>query len=188
MWSAEQLLNFTRARDNSQFLNVAFANDLLNFDFTFAGAARTDLTLMIPATWQTDALASLEINGQPITWILQNIKGIDYAMFTPQIMNGHITATFVAPFLAGDFNHNGTVDMADYVLWRSTLGSTTNLAADGNGNHLIDDGDYAVWRNNFGHKQAAQSLSAVPEPGLCVLLLFSLAILLFIRQQRVHFN
>ncbi len=27
----------------------------------------------------------------------------------------------------GDYNHNGTVDAADYVVWRETLGSTTDL-------------------------------------------------------------
>ena len=35
--------------------------------------------------------------------------------------------------LTGDFNNDNKVDAADYVIWRKTLGSTTNLQADANG-------------------------------------------------------
>jgi hypothetical protein len=54
------------------------------------------------------------------------------------------------PDVTGDYNGNDTVDAADYVLWRKTVGSTTNLSADGNGNRVIDGRDYAVWQKNFG--------------------------------------
>ena len=53
--------------------------------------------------------------------------------------------------LPGDYNFNGTVDAADYSVWRDTLGSTTDLRADGSGNGLVDEDDYTVWKTNFGH-------------------------------------
>ncbi|HEY3392272.1 MAG TPA: PQQ-dependent sugar dehydrogenase [Lacipirellulaceae bacterium] len=52
--------------------------------------------------------------------------------------------------LSGDYDVDGAVTAADYVSWRNTLGSTSQLAADGNGNGSIDDGDYQLWRSNFG--------------------------------------
>lgn len=58
--------------------------------------------------------------------------------------------------LPGDFNNNGMVDSADYVVWRNGLG-TTFVAS-----------DYNVWRSHFGAKasgSAAGAGSAVPEPG-----------------------
>jgi len=58
--------------------------------------------------------------------------------------------------LAGDYNNNGVVDAADYVLWRSNPGA-----------HGGDPAGYNTWRNNFGaHSGAGAGLSAaaVPEP------------------------
>jgi T5SS/PEP-CTERM-associated repeat protein len=64
--------------------------------------------------------------------------------------------------LAGDFNHDGNVGAADYVVWRNNLGTTYTEA------------DYNVWRDNFGRSAAgaaaiADSMSTsgvahVPEP------------------------
>jgi serralysin len=77
-------------------------------------------------------------------------------------------ANVVEPPLPGDYNNNGTVDLADYVLWRNSLGQTgDDLAADGNHNGLIDAGDYDLWRANFGRSpprtsQATLSKDAAP--------------------------
>jgi hypothetical protein len=52
---------------------------------------------------------------------------------------------------AGDYNGDGSVDSADYTVWRDTLGATgTGLAADGNGDGVVDNLDYNVWRSGFG--------------------------------------
>ena len=76
--------------------------------------------------------------------------------------------------LLGDYNQNGVVDAADYVVWRNTLGQTgTGLAADGNTNGQIDDGDYNVWRSHFGRTSGSGSATGsatIPEPATLVLL------------------
>ena len=52
--------------------------------------------------------------------------------------------------LIGDYNFDGTVDSADYAVWRNTRNSTSDLRADGNGDSIVDDADRIVWRSNFG--------------------------------------
>ncbi len=85
--------------------------------------------------------------------------------------------------LSGDYNGNGTVDAADYVVWRNTLGQqAVGFAADGNGNSEIDAGDLAVWRANFGLSRSGAGSSVayavVPEPTTMFLLLFAVISLL----------
>jgi hypothetical protein len=80
-----------------------------------------------------------------------------------------------------DYNHNGTVDAADYNVWRNTLNLTQPLDADGNSNGIIDDGDYNVWRMNFGTVVGAgtgtsTAAALVPEPGGLLLLAIGTAL------------
>jgi hypothetical protein len=71
----------------------------------------------------------------------------------------------------GDFNNNGTVDAADYVLWRNG-GPLQNDPTPGS----VDAGDYNVWRSNFGKTApgaaagSALAASAVPEPASWVVI------------------
>jgi hypothetical protein len=55
------------------------------------------------------------------------------------------------PPFTGDYNRNGTVDAADYVVWRNTIRQTGfGLPADGDGNLLVDAEDYSLWKARFG--------------------------------------
>jgi hypothetical protein len=89
-----------------------------------------------------------------------------------------------------DFNRNGVVDAADFILWRKTANQIgTGLAADGNGDGKVDDVDYQIWRTNFGGIAGTPAApggvggAAVPEPGAAGLLIVAGA-LFFSRVQR----
>jgi hypothetical protein len=94
-------------------------------------------------------------------------------------------ATWVA-IPEGDYNYDGNIDAADYVVWRKGLGATYTQS------------DYDVWRANFGNVSlgvgagsGAASPSAepfpdvVPEPACGVLIILGLiASLTFVRNHR----
>ena len=78
--------------------------------------------------------------------------------------------------LTGDYNLNGIVDGADYVVWRNSQGQTgVGLAADGDFDGQITVADYGVWRSRFGQTVPGSGAGAtdavVPEPASLVLLL-----------------
>ena len=84
-------------------------------------------------------------------------------------------------FVPGDFDDDGIVSAADYVLWRNTEGTIEEgHPADGNNSNVVDAADYSIWRANFGgtrhdqhehhHGHGAGSSTAVPEPSSLVLL------------------
>ena len=69
-------------------------------------------------------------------------------------MRDYVIAAVTGPvILAGDFNRDGRVDAADYVVWRKTNGTQTG---------------YNDWRANFGRTagvgSGANANAAVPEP------------------------
>ncbi len=78
--------------------------------------------------------------------------------------------------VVGDYNGNGVVDAADYVLWRKSPINqvAAGLPADGNGNFTIDAGDYTTWRSHFGQTAGSSLVTdAVPEPRGVLLLVIA---------------
>jgi hypothetical protein len=82
------------------------------------------------------------------------------------------------PTLDGDYNQDGSVNAADYVVWRKTNGTQPG---------------YDTWRTNFGRAAAGSGLgralgaSAIPEPGAVVLVLVAFLKAAGIRRRRYHF-
>lgn len=64
--------------------------------------------------------------------------------------------------LPGDYNNNGTVDAADYVVWRNQLGSSTSLVNDDTPG--VGQDDYARWRANFGLTSGSGAGAVVGQP------------------------
>ena len=73
--------------------------------------------------------------------------------------------------IPGDYNFDGTVDAADYVVWRKTDGTPAG---------------YTLWRSHFGQTAGsgsdANSNAAIPEPTTLVLLMFAAACMSFGRR------
>jgi hypothetical protein len=83
------------------------------------------------------------------------------------------------PPVVGDYNGNGIVDTADYVVWRKTVG-TSWLIADGFPDGEVDERDYAVWWNRIGESDsgAGGSNALVPEPSSLLLLFMAMGVLI----------
>jgi hypothetical protein len=75
--------------------------------------------------------------------------------------------------LPGDYNQNGTVDAADYAVWRDNEGTSNVLPNDPIG-ETIGAAQYDQWRANFGdvasgNGSAQSAHQAVPEPATLLL-------------------
>jgi hypothetical protein len=73
--------------------------------------------------------------------------------------------------IVGDFNQDGVVNAADYVIWRKNF-STTSEGGSGADELAFDSTGYDNWRANFSRAAAEDSLlagsAAVPEPTAAV--------------------
>jgi hypothetical protein len=120
--------------------------------------------------WQYTA--SAQIPGVPGSNNAPNYDEEDADVFNGTLAQLQSLLVHVVP---GDYNHDGVVNTADYVVWRDTNGSNINLAADGSGNGIVDNADYTFWRSHFGQTGGSGagsgelSQGSVPEPSAAVL-------------------
>ena len=160
-------------------------------DATLAGQLTVSLVdSFIPTAGQSFTfLTSGDVNDTFILEVLPSVPNLAFAV----IYNAESVVLTVLPALPGDYNLNGTVDAADFVLWRnSTPGApiAPYAGADGNGNGFIDAGDYNIWRARFGETigsgagATASTNAAVPEPTALALLLLTGAVALPRRPRR----
>jgi T5SS/PEP-CTERM-associated repeat protein len=140
----------------------------------------------VPTVGQTfDLFDSATMSGTFSSIVLPSVPGLSWD--TSQLASGMLSA---APGLSGDFNNNGKVDAADYVVWRKYSGTITALPNDPHGG-TIGTLQFNTWRANFGNtagsganSTSGSGVPAVPEPGSQALLLAALLTLSVCRQER----
>jgi hypothetical protein len=75
----------------------------------------------------------------------------------------------------GDYNNNGRVDAADYVLWRKGGSLANEVDTPG----TVNAADYTAWRSRFGNAAGSSAgtaaNTAVPEPSALALLILATA-------------
>jgi hypothetical protein len=138
-------------------------SDLVSVD----GAASLNGTLAIAATngftpslgQQFTLISANSISGTFSTEVLPTFS----ALTLDVIYGAQSVVAKVVPVLAGDFNADGSVDSADYLLWRKGgPGYTPN--------------GYNVWKMNYGRTiggggSSEADTSHVPEPSAGILII-----------------
>jgi autotransporter-associated beta strand protein len=90
---------------------------------------------------------------------------IDYSYLGNQI------ALISSTVQSGDFDGDGDVDGADFVVWQTNFpktGTGSQSTGDANGDGNVDGGDFAVWQDQFPTPSGGGA-SPVPEPGAVAL-------------------
>jgi hypothetical protein len=90
-----------------------------------------------------------------------------FGLATGEFLPGQVNYVTTAPQPAGDYNANGVVDAADYVIWRND-GPLQNDPTPG-----VQPTDYNFWRSRFGATSGSGAAVAaeVPETSTLVMLL-----------------
>jgi hypothetical protein len=186
-----------RVRFQIQGLNPA-----LNYNLTFFGShSFSDDAFTVYSVYSDDTYTtlvdsvSLEVRDSVDFWLhnrdtvatLNNISpqadNIFYVEFVGAFGNlGYLNdmqiEAVAAPGVDGDYNDDGAVDAADYVVWRKYQGTTTVLPNDPDGG-TIDNRQYMTWRENFGAGGGGSGGSAVPEPSSLILVVAGMGLLRF---------
>ncbi|HMO83571.1 MAG TPA: hypothetical protein PKC18_01490 [Lacipirellulaceae bacterium] len=121
-----------------------------------AGTATLGGTLMValingfvPSVGQSfDFLSAANFAGAFESIVLPALPGLAWDL--SQLASGTLS---VVAGLPGDFNFDGRVDGADFLLWQR-----------GQSPAAMSAGDLTAWRNHFGTSSTAAVTAAVPEP------------------------
>jgi len=97
---------------------------------------------------------------------------------------GILSVVAATTILAGDYNDDGTVDAADYSVWRDALNSDTPLENETESLGVVDAADYDAWRTNFGNAASGTASRGVPTPEPNALLLLTVAVATFAPSRR----
>jgi len=81
------------------------------------------------------------------------------------------TAYIMAPVVDGDYNENGVVDAADYVVWRDQLGSPAGTLPNDPTGVTIGTSQFDLWRASFSSSGSGLGAMTVPEPTAVILML-----------------
>jgi YD repeat-containing protein len=162
--------------DGSSFVEqITFNNGL---------ALTTDTTNPLRGGLQGLAFAGFDASQHPIFYtttvgtspITQNalLKLVDtgsatdaFTVVTNSPTNTVFRGVALAPVtgVPGDYNNNGIVDSADYVLWRKGGPLQNEVDAPG----TVNQADYTAWKARFGSTATSGFASSIPEPSALAL-------------------
>jgi hypothetical protein len=158
-------------------------HDAVNVAFNASLSGLLQLTLLdgvVPSPTDTFTILQAGLQAGSLSGAFTNVASgqrlitsdgvgsfrVHYGPSSPFNPNHVVLSNFLAAVLSGDYNGDGTVDAADYVVWREGI-----VVAPTQDN-------YNVWRSHFSQTVGSGSASKVevPEPACALLLLIGSAI------------
>jgi hypothetical protein len=102
-------------------------------------------------------------------------------IFVFAVLAGGLSSPALATY--GDYNDNGSVDAADYVVYRKNLDTVNWMPNDATPYWVMPD-DHQVWRANYSPLTGSGlGVSTVPEPS-AIALIAAFAAVYFVRRRR----
>ncbi len=137
-------------------------------DFNLDGSLNcADVDTLVAEIVAGGNAAAFDLNGDDL------VNTVDLGVWLSEAGRVHLPSG--NRYLAGDGNLDGVVDGQDFIIWNNH--KFTSVAAwcsgDFNADGVVDGQDFVVWNGN--KFTSSDSISAVPEPRMCVLLMCGVA-------------
>jgi hypothetical protein len=127
--AANQLLKWLDGRNSSSFGSLTWSSNTLSFTIT-KGSNTNGLQAMLPTRSGNLVLSSITLNGSPVTYTAQGIKGIEYAFFSGNA--GSYVATYITdttpPTVTSTTPANGATNVSTVPSVTATFSEAINPA------------------------------------------------------------
>ncbi len=95
VWTALNLLDFLKMKDEAAFTNISWVNDRLSFTLNSSLTHTSGLTCMIPEIYNEKKISKITKDGEETRFSTQRVKGVNYAFVTVKGgMNYEITVDY----------------------------------------------------------------------------------------------
>ncbi len=95
VWTAINLLDFVKMRDEATFSKISWLNNQLSFTLNSSLKHGSGLTFMIPASYDGKIIKRITKNGEEVPVSIKQVKGSEYAFVTVEPgMNHQISADY----------------------------------------------------------------------------------------------
>jgi hypothetical protein len=147
-----------------------------------------NFTTYTSPSWETKNFEITVPAGATIARVLFTPQDPDFGVGTGQYRVDNVSLSVNTPTgLLGDYNADGAVDAADYVVWRKNDGTSNPLPNDNGLGTPVGAAHYALWQGSFGASGGGGGFGSVIVPEPTTLLLASAvaaAVLLKHRRRR----
>jgi large repetitive protein len=82
VWTALNLLDFTKMREEAAFTNIHWSNNRLSFKLNSSLKHLSCLTVMVPSRYGDKRIKTIAKNGKNVSFITRSVKGSEYALIT----------------------------------------------------------------------------------------------------------
>jgi hypothetical protein len=130
------------------------------------------------------ATATFDGDTLTVTIVGNNEYQVDGQRWRSSLAAVIVDYTASNPGLPGDFDSDGDVDGADFVVWQTNFPSAnghTLATGDADNDGDVDAADFAAWQNSF---PSGTGTVTVPEPGTWLMLVVGGSIALAVRRRR----
>jgi hypothetical protein len=114
-------------------------------------------------------------SGRRVFFFMSDFGSADLTEDGKKLFNAAIQWAAEKP-ATGDFDSDGDVDGADFLIWQQGVGITgtaQRMNGDANGDLNVDGADLGVWRTQFAGAPMTTAVSTVPEPATAGLLILA---------------
>lgn len=163
--SASTYTGNTSVHEGTLSINNAFLSDLADVYLSSGALLELDFvgTNIIDSLFFDDdsqAVGTWGAIGSGAEHTTAMITGTGFLQVTSQVVT-----------LPGDYNDDGLVDVADFVLWRDNLGAIEGTLANDSDGGPIGTAQYGTWVANYGSQLvSSNSLLTIPEPTTLLLI------------------
>ncbi|WP_168205084.1 endonuclease [Bythopirellula goksoeyrii] len=162
--------SFTAGLDLDSIVPAGDSSVLSTDLTTFTGASALDagLTNSFTAMLDTSAVGMFSAS-YTLNFSDEDLAGAIGLGSLTLSLTGNVEAAFVE---SADFDEDGDIDGADFLIWQRGFGMGTSLATgDANNDMVVDGADLAIWQDQYGSlPESLVSAAAVPEPTAMALL------------------